>query len=205
MKKWQSLIQQMSKFGRLSESCKVADDSIAAMTAPMKREALRYFITAYVEEQIRARTRAIEAASELAASKIEAERCRQRLSQRHGRDFATIEEANAYDDDVVLKSVREKREAEERRREEIGKSLLEQLHVRWSAELLESGIKLGDGSFTTWGAATILQHEARIRMLMGNVTGNIDTMKRHEAAVIALTGSGAACLNEVRWQDNLDG
>lgn len=155
-----------------------------------------HFVKGSVEDQIRAHTRSVEVASQLARSRAEADKYRSLLSEKHGVQFESLSEANAYDDAECARLLQEKREAEEDRRKKIAKAMIDELHIQWTDELLGSGFKLGDGSATTWGAATIEQHESRIRMLMNNVEGNIDAMKRHEAAVIVLAGSGAACLDQ---------
>lgn len=68
--------------------------------------------------------------------------------------------------------------------------------VEWTAELLDSEFAVGDGRRVTWGAATVDEHVARIRLLTSNVRGNLDAIARHEAAIRAIQESSTASLAE---------
>lgn len=70
------------------------------------------------------------------------------------------------------------------------------LHIEWTSELLASGIAMPDGSITTWGEATIAQHEARLEMLATNVHANASTAARHQYAIDAIRATRALSLAE---------
>lgn len=69
--------------------------------------------------------------------------------------------------------------------------------VDWTTELLNSEFALGDGTTTTWAAATVDQHLARIGLLERNVRGNLDAIQRHEAAIATITNNDVTSLSEV--------
>ena len=74
------------------------------------------------------------------------------------------------------------------------------LRIEWTTELLEAGISLPDGSRTTWGAATIEQHQTRIDMLTHNAVANAEAAARHRVAIDMLQEANASCLNDVVHQ-----
>jgi hypothetical protein len=57
------------------------------------------------------------------------------------------------------------------------------LKMEWTRELLDAKFALGDGTYVTWGSATVADHVARLDMLRGNVRANLEAIKRHEAAL----------------------
>lgn len=63
--------------------------------------------------------------------------------------------------------------------------------------LLKRRIALGDGTATTWGLATLADHQARLAMLMAQRNGLTETIRRHEEAIRILEESGARCLAEL--------
>lgn len=63
--------------------------------------------------------------------------------------------------------------------------------------LYKTTIRLGDGTATTWGRATLGQHEQRIAMLTVLRNGLNRTIERHQEAVQILRATGAPCLEEV--------
>lgn len=63
--------------------------------------------------------------------------------------------------------------------------------------LYKTSIKLGDGTTTTWGSASLAQHEQRLDMLLKLRAGLDKTIERHEEAIRILRASGAPCLEEV--------
>lgn len=71
------------------------------------------------------------------------------------------------------------------------------LRMEWTTELLASSFALGDGTSTTWGAATIAQHEQRIGMLTDHAGATLETAARHRAAVEAIRTAGAERLDQV--------
>lgn len=89
------------------------------------------------------------------------------------------------------------RERQQRRLEDIQAAYTAELRMEWAEELLSKLFALGDGTQVAWGEATIEQHEQRIELLMGNILGNIDTLKRHQLAVELLTERGVTCLNDL--------
>lgn len=71
------------------------------------------------------------------------------------------------------------------------------MRIEWTPELLASGIAMPDGSITTWGEATIAQHEARLEMLATNVHANASTAARHQYAIDAIRATQSRSLAEV--------
>lgn len=61
-------------------------------------------------------------------------------------------------------------------------------------------IRLGDGFMTTWGAATVEQHQMRIAMLQKQIDGLTDTQRRHEEAIKLIESAGVKCLNDLDMQ-----
>jgi hypothetical protein len=72
--------------------------------------------------------------------------------------------------------------------------------IEWTRDLLDSSLPLGDGTRTTWGQATIEQHEARAAMFEQYAQSNVDGAVRHRAAIAALRGSAYVCLNDLVLQ-----
>jgi len=68
-----------------------------------------------------------------------------------------------------------------------------------TAELLGSTFALGNGRVTTWGAASIADHETRLAMLTRQIEGNALTATLHEKAIELIREHEASCLNEVRF------
>jgi hypothetical protein len=66
-----------------------------------------------------------------------------------------------------------------------------------TAELLGTGFALGDGTETTWGAATVAQHEQRIGMLAQHAAGVVETAARHQAAIGMIKDAGVDCLADL--------
>ena len=69
--------------------------------------------------------------------------------------------------------------------------------VDWTSELLAAEFATGDGRRVTWGQATVEVHVGRIQMLTANVRGNLDAIRRHEAAIQTISDLGGSCLDEV--------
>jgi hypothetical protein len=72
-----------------------------------------------------------------------------------------------------------------------------EIKMEWTTELLASRFALPDGTQTTWGAATVEQHEARRGMFAANVLANAEGAIRHDQAIAALRESGASTLAEM--------
>lgn len=70
------------------------------------------------------------------------------------------------------------------------------LRMEWTAELLATGFPLPDGTRTTWGQATIEQHQARVAMFEGQALNAVEGAARHRKAIHALQATGARCLAE---------
>lgn len=71
------------------------------------------------------------------------------------------------------------------------------LRVEWTAELLGSTIAMPDGTLTTWGAATLDQHQERVAMFEANAVANAEGAARHLRAVADLNEAGVGSLNEL--------
>jgi hypothetical protein len=180
----------------LSQASTVANSVIACLTPGERRRALIELVTAEVEQAIRENTRFTEREAQRRNVEEESERCRRLLEERHGRAFTSLEEANDFDDHEWAKKLAEKRREQDRRRQELAEQLMERLHMEWNASLLASSFALGDGTQTTWGEATVEQHEQRIRMLEANIRGNGEALQRHEAAVISIMEARVSTLNQ---------
>ena len=63
-------------------------------------------------------------------------------------------------------------------------------------ELLRSEFGLGDGTRTTWGEATIAQHQQRADLLVKGAAGTLETASRHREAIRMIRERGATCLRE---------
>lgn len=89
--------------------------------------------------------------------------------------------------------------AEKRQRavERLIEEVREDTRLEVTAELMETLFALGDGSRVTWGDATIDQHEQRLDMLKGNLSGLAETAGRHARAIEMLKESGAGSLREL--------
>jgi hypothetical protein len=72
-----------------------------------------------------------------------------------------------------------------------------QVRLETTRELLATVFALGDGTETTWGAATVAQHEQRVTMLAKNASGVIGTASRHKAAIRMITDAGVTCLADL--------
>lgn len=73
----------------------------------------------------------------------------------------------------------------------------ERTRLELTMELLSSEFALGDGRSVTWGAATITEHSQRVELLRQNVSGNLATIRRHEAAISMIAERQAATLGEL--------
>ncbi len=85
----------------------------------------------------------------------------------------------------------------ERRVEALIEEVAEEVRLETTAELLETIFALGDGSKTTWGQATVWQHQQRIQMLAKNAAGIVETAALHSAAISMIETAGVACLAEI--------
>ena len=73
----------------------------------------------------------------------------------------------------------------------------EKLRAQWTDELLATEFALRDGTFVSWGDATVEQHEERRSMYMEQASLSIDAAARQQAAIDELRASGARCLAEL--------
>lgn len=73
----------------------------------------------------------------------------------------------------------------------------QQVRLETTVELLSSVFALGDGTETTWGAATVAQHEQRLQMLAKNASGVVETAALHRKAIEMIRAAGVSCLAEV--------
>jgi hypothetical protein len=88
-------------------------------------------------------------------------------------------------------------ECKARLNESLGDILREyttRLRMEWTSELLASEITLPDGTVTTWGDATVEEHEQRRQMFMKMAATNVEGAARHEQAIRALREGGATNL-----------
>lgn len=69
--------------------------------------------------------------------------------------------------------------------------------IAWTVELLSKGFTLTDGTYVTWGAATIEQHRDRYDMFAGKAVAHVQGAARHLQAIQALEESGKTCLDEL--------
>jgi hypothetical protein len=75
-----------------------------------------------------------------------------------------------------------------------------QARMELTQELLSATIALGDGTRTTWGAATLLQHEQRRNMLMKSAAGTAETAALHEYAIQQLIEAHCSTLTDLYLQ-----
>lgn len=69
------------------------------------------------------------------------------------------------------------------------------LRMDWTRELLSTSFGLADGTVTTWGEATLAQHEERAAMFTRQAQTGIEGAARHHKAIEALRESGSVTLN----------
>jgi hypothetical protein len=73
-----------------------------------------------------------------------------------------------------------------------------QIRLELTREFLASPFDVErGGETTTWGAATVAQHERRSAYLAGMAGSTLETAARHQAAVNMIREHGATCLAEV--------
>ncbi len=73
----------------------------------------------------------------------------------------------------------------------------QRVRLEVTRELLETRFALGDGTRTTWGTATVSQHEQRIVMLTKQAAGTVETAASHRAAIEMIQAAGASTLAEI--------
>jgi hypothetical protein len=73
----------------------------------------------------------------------------------------------------------------------------EYVRLKTTRELRAAVFALGDGTRTTWGAATVGQHRQRIEALTANAAGIVETATRHRAAIRMIENGGVKCLAEL--------
>lgn len=71
------------------------------------------------------------------------------------------------------------------------------VRMTWERELLDSILRLRDGTEVTWGDATVEQHEERASIFMDHMQANAEGAARHKRAIEDLRKSGACTLNEM--------
>jgi hypothetical protein len=86
--------------------------------------------------------------------------------------------------------------ARERQDEAIRLAVAE-TELRLTREFLGTAFALGDGTETTWGQATIAQHEQRVELLARNAAGVVQTAARHQAAIGMIKDAGVECLADL--------
>lgn len=85
---------------------------------------------------------------------------------------------------------------------EVIRRTADEVRLETTRELLGTVFALGDGTETTWAAATVDQHEQRIGMLARNAAGVVETAARHEAAVRMIKDAGVTCLADLAGPDD---
>lgn len=85
----------------------------------------------------------------------------------------------------------------ERRVEELIEQVSEEVRLETTAELLATVFALGDGRKTTWGEATVAEHQQRIAMLTKNAAGVVETAGRHRQAIRMIQDAGVDCLADL--------
>lgn len=196
MRNWRDLLASAIKSRGLTETSTVAKDAYAVMTSTERRGALLELLAGVAEREIREGFRRGERAAELARIRTESESYRRILEKRHGRPFVSLEEANDYDDQIWTEAIDAKKREQDDRRKLLFDEISTRIRMNWSPTLLAQEFALGDGSLTTWAAATIEQHEQRISLLAQNIRGNGVAVQRHEAAVIEIMEHRAETLAE---------
>jgi hypothetical protein len=73
----------------------------------------------------------------------------------------------------------------------------DELRIEWTRDLLDASIALPDGRVTTWGEATVDEHEARAELFTRNAIANAEGAARHRQAIDELNASGARTLREL--------
>jgi len=76
----------------------------------------------------------------------------------------------------------------------------EHIQIEFTKELLASKINLRSGETTTWGEATLQQHEERYEMFMGLAVANAEGAARHGKAIDLLKETGAENLYKATGQ-----
>jgi hypothetical protein len=89
------------------------------------------------------------------------------------------------------------RESELRAMNQFIDLLNQDLHMAWTRGLLGQPLHMPDGTETTWGEATVDQHQTRVKMFEANVLANGEGAARHMQAIEAIESAGVACLNEL--------
>lgn len=193
---WRELLLSAIKSRGLTEMSTAARAAYDVMTGPERREALLQLLEREADHEMRGQAQRLERAAEIARVRAESEQYRRILERRHGRPFETLEQANDYDDQVWVEAIEAKRRGQDERRKQLFEEISERIRMSWSPELLAQEFALGDGTLTTWAAATIEQHERRITMLEQNIRGNGQAIQRHEAAVLEIMTARAETLAE---------
>lgn len=65
------------------------------------------------------------------------------------------------------------------------------------ADLLDQPYRIGDGQPRRFGAMTTAEHETRVAMLAGQISGLQRDVELHRRAIAAIEESGATCLDDV--------
>ena len=71
------------------------------------------------------------------------------------------------------------------------------LEMEWTSDLLSSEIRMPDGRKTTWGAATVADHEERMAMFMDYATASVAGAAQHKHAADSLRSAGARTLSDM--------
>lgn len=179
--------------GELGSDWAAAGSVLTGAPAPAVRELAQ----SKPAELIRARLRSSTLSIEREAEQPRPPKTRPRRGTRAYDWWATeTEEGRAYED--------EREKSRQRHLDKlVGKinaivdDYKDQLRIEWTAQLLASEIAMPDGTLTTWGAATIEQHEARAAMFEANAVANAEGAARHLKAIDELRAAGVGCLRDL--------
>lgn len=106
----------------------------------------------------------------------------------------SLAESNSCANCISCREARERQESLRKIRDEYEIEVRKKIIVEWTFELLETEIAMPDGTRTTWGNATLDQHEIRRTMLADSAMANMEAAARHANAIEQLKSSGASNL-----------
>lgn len=195
----ESVIKRAHAIARsLDDAERAALETIRSTPARIVRE----IATAWVAEAVRARVRVDVLEKERAARRAEQEKLDAEndawLKSPEGQKFH-YPRAHPNWSERAEKAAAERAEADAKRFQEARRRLMDEyetalkkeFRTEWEAELLACEFALPDGTVTTWGEASLEQHEIRREMFKKNAAANMEGAARHAQAVEALQSSGA--------------
>ena len=175
---------------------RIAQQTVGTFTRDQRDAAACSLVIRLMNEVIRSNVAAVECAA------IRRQPAPKKSTPAHGTDYwlkrgcdcEHCDKTRRFDADLDRQQIQ--------RMNDIIGTYRDSLHAQWTAELLESGFALGDGTTVTWGEATVEQHQQRIALLTRNAAGNLQTAARHQSAVDEIERSGVACLAQAKRQES---